>query len=171
MLPQFTLFRTIFLVFWEKTHWSIWKWKLLSCVQLFVTPWIIQSMEFFRPAYWSGQSFASPGGLPNSGIKSRSSTLQADYLPTEPQGKPMNTEWVAYPFFSGSSWHRNWTGVSWIAGRFFTNWVMREALKYLSAWTKRVNKWWENKQRESRYTNWLISSVSDIHSIYFWSKH
>ena len=30
------------------------KWKLLSCVQLFVTPWTIQSMEFSRPEYWSG---------------------------------------------------------------------------------------------------------------------
>ena len=30
------------------------KWKLLSHVWLFVTPRIIQSMEFFRPEYWSG---------------------------------------------------------------------------------------------------------------------
>ena len=36
-------------------------------------------------------------------------------------------EWVAYPFSSGSSPPRNWTGVSWIAGRFFTNWAMRQA--------------------------------------------
>ena len=30
------------------------KWKLLSPVQLFVTPWAIQSLEFSRPEYWSG---------------------------------------------------------------------------------------------------------------------
>ena len=36
-------------------------------------------------------------------------------------------ECVAYPFSSGSSPPRNWTGVSCIAGRFFTNWAMREA--------------------------------------------
>ena len=30
------------------------KWKSLSCVRLFVTPWTIQSMEFSRPEYWSG---------------------------------------------------------------------------------------------------------------------
>ena len=29
-------------------------WKSLSHVQLFVTPWTIQSMEFSRPEYWSG---------------------------------------------------------------------------------------------------------------------
>ena len=30
-------------------------------------------------------------------------------------------EWVAYPFSRGSSWPRNQTGVSCIAGGFFTN--------------------------------------------------
>ena len=30
------------------------KWKLLSHVQLFATPWTAQSMEFSRPEYWSG---------------------------------------------------------------------------------------------------------------------
>ena len=37
-------------------------------------------------------------------------------------------EWAALPFSSGSSWPRNRTEVSCIAGRFFTNWAMREAL-------------------------------------------
>ena len=36
-------------------------------------------------------------------------------------------EWVAYPFFNRPSWPRNWTGVSCIAGGFFTNWAIREA--------------------------------------------
>ena len=30
------------------------KWKSLSRVQLFGTPWTIQSMGFSRPEYWSG---------------------------------------------------------------------------------------------------------------------
>ena len=33
---------------WEATKW---KWKLLSHVWLFVTPWTIQSMELSRPKY------------------------------------------------------------------------------------------------------------------------
>ena len=37
-------------------------------------------------------------------------------------------EWVAYPFFSGSSRPGNRIGVSCIAGGFFTNWAIREAL-------------------------------------------
>ena len=41
------------------------------------------------------------------------------------QGSPRILEWVASPFSRGSSLH--WTRVSCIAGRFFTNWAIREA--------------------------------------------
>ena len=40
-------------------------------------------------------------------------------------------EWVAYLVSSGSSWPRNWTRVSCIAGRFFNNWVIREVMGVL----------------------------------------
>ena len=43
------------------------------------------------------------------------------------KGSPRILEWVGYPFSSGSSWPRNWTRVSCIAGGFFANWAMREA--------------------------------------------
>ena len=43
------------------------------------------------------------------------------------KGNPRILEWVAYPFSSNSSRTRNWTGVSCIAGEFFTNWAIREA--------------------------------------------
>ena len=36
-------------------------------------------------------------------------------------------EWVAVPFFRGSSHPRDWTKVSHIMGRFFTSWATREA--------------------------------------------
>ena len=44
-------------------------------------------MEFSRPEYYNGQSFPSPGDLPNAGIKPGSPTLQADSLPAKPQGR------------------------------------------------------------------------------------
>ena len=37
-------------------------------------------------------------------------------------------EWVAFPFSRGSFQHRDRTQVSCIAGGFFTNWTIREAL-------------------------------------------
>ena len=84
------------------------------------------------------------GNSPNPGIKPRSPTLQADSLPAESQGKSKNTGVGNYPFSSGSSRPRNWTGVSCIAGELFTNWAMREALKlynfseYISYWISKT---------------------------------
>ena len=43
------------------------------------------------------------------------------------KGSPRILDWVDYPFSRGSSWPRNWTGISCITGRFFTNWIIREA--------------------------------------------
>ena len=43
------------------------------------------------------------------------------------KGSPQILEWVAYPFSSGSSWPRNWTRVSCIAGGFFTKWAIGKA--------------------------------------------
>ena len=43
------------------------------------------------------------------------------------KGSPRILEWVAYPFSSRSSRPRNGTRISCIAGRFFTNWAIREA--------------------------------------------
>ena len=55
------------------------------------------------------------------------------------QGSPRILEWVAYSFSSGSSWPRNGTGVSCIAGRFFTSWTKREG-HVLTLWIlKREN--------------------------------
>ena len=47
------------------------------------------SMAFSRQEYWSGLPFPSLGDLPDLGIEPRSSTLQADTLPSEPPGKPL----------------------------------------------------------------------------------
>ena len=41
------------------------------------------------------------------------------------QGSPRKLEWVAYPFSRGSSQPRTWTGVSCIAGGFFTSWATK----------------------------------------------
>ena len=44
------------------------------------------SMGFFRQDYSSRLPFPSPGYLPNPGIEPGSPSLQADSLPSEPQG-------------------------------------------------------------------------------------
>ena len=54
------------------------------------------------------------------------------------QGSPRLLECIAYPFSGGSSWPRNWTEVSCIAGRFFTNWAITEAPPVVQDW---LNMW------------------------------
>ena len=75
-----------------------WKWKSLSCVPLFATPWTIHFVEFSWQEYWSGQ--ASPSGdLPNPGIKPRSPAWQADSLPADPQGSQRILQYLNGPLF------------------------------------------------------------------------
>ena len=71
------------------------KAKLLSRVQLFVTPCTLAhqappSMGFSRKEYWSGLPFPSPGDFPNPRIEPRSPAFQADTLTSEPPGKPFH---------------------------------------------------------------------------------
>ena len=56
------------------------------------------------------------------------------------QGSPRILEWVAYPFSSRSSQPRNQTGVSCIAGKFFTNWAIRETLVTMNYHKSTLNK-------------------------------
>ena len=44
-----------------------------------------------RQGYWSGLPCPPPGDLHSPGIEPRSPSLQADSIPSEPPGKPMNT--------------------------------------------------------------------------------
>ena len=99
-----------------------------SCVLLFVTPWTVTcqaplSMGFSRQEYWSGLLCPPPGDLSDPGIKPRDQTQVSrsvgDSLLSEPPGKPKDTGMGS--FSRGSSQPRNHTGVSCIAGRFFTS--------------------------------------------------
>ena len=66
------------------------------------------------------------------------------------QGSPRILKWVAYPFSSGFSQSRNRTGVSCIAGGFFTSWATSWYLFPIS-WSWKVllvsksHKWVTNK--------------------------
>ena len=62
-----------------------------SCTTLAI-PWTVAcqaplSVGFSRQEHWSGLLFPSPGDLPDPGTESRSSSLQADSVPTELGGK------------------------------------------------------------------------------------
>ena len=69
----------------------------------------------------------SPGDLPNPGIQLRSLHRRGILYHLSHQGSPRTLEWVAYLFSRGSSRPRHPTGISCIAGKFFTNWAIRKA--------------------------------------------
>ena len=69
---------------------------VLSCVQLFVTPWTVArqaplAIVFPRQEYWSGLPFPSPGDLPGPGIQPTYSALAGGFFTTAPLGKPKET--------------------------------------------------------------------------------
>ena len=118
------------------------------------TPWTVAhqsslSMGFSRKEYWSGLPFPSPGDLPDPVIKPgirvvkvKVKSLSRVRLFCYPMGCSLPgfsvheilqakiLEWVTISFFSRSFQPWNWTQVSCIAGRFFTDWGTRESLNH-----------------------------------------
>ena len=82
-------------------------------------PWGFNILH--RQEYWSGYPFPSPGDLPNPSIEPRSSALQADSLPSEPPGKPMNTGSGSLSILWGIFWIQESNWVSCTAGGFYTS--------------------------------------------------
>ena len=111
---------------------TIEKWKSLSCLRLFVTPWTIQPLEFSRPECWVlGSLSLLREFFPTQGSNPGLPYCRWILYQLSHKGSPRTLEWVAYPFSSQTSWPRNWTRVSCIAGGFFTNWAIREELLFL----------------------------------------
>ena len=78
---------------------------LCLVAQLYLT--LCNSMDYSSPGpsvhgilqqeYWSGLPGSPPGDLPKPGIEPRSPALQADSLPSEPPGKPIQLmKWPHY---------------------------------------------------------------------------
>ena len=97
-----------------------------SHVQLFVTP----GSPWNSPGHNTGGDslFLFQGIFPTQGSNLGLPHCKWILYQLSHEGSPRILEWVSYPFSSSSSLLKNWTWVSCIAGRFFTNWAIREAL-------------------------------------------
>ena len=73
------------------------------------------------------------------------------------KGSTQVLEWLAYPFSRGSSQPRNQTGISCIAGGFFTNWAIREA-KVLISYLFYTSQHIYISQSQSPYSSHLLFS-------------
>ena len=78
------------------------------------------------------------------------------------QGSPRIVEWVTYLFSRGSSQPRNRTGVSCIAGNFFTSSATREAQKEVSC-TLNTSFLLLHYNNYSLYITVIIVTLSDTH--------
>ena len=108
------------------------KWKFLSRVQLFATP--------YSPWNFPGQNtrvgsrsllqgiFLTQGSNPGL-LHCKQILYQLRY-----KGSPTVLEWVACPFSSRSSWPSNQIRVSCIAGGFFANWTIRDTPVPVGRW-------------------------------------
>ena len=76
---------------------------------------------------WVGGLSLLQGIFPTKGLNPGLPHCRQILYQLSHKGSPRILGWVAYPFSSRSSQPRSWTGVSCIAGRFFTNWTIREA--------------------------------------------
>ena len=68
------------------------KWKSLSHVRLFATPWTVHGILQARILEWVAFPFSGGSSQPRDGTQSPA--LQVDSLPTELSGKPGWTLWV-----------------------------------------------------------------------------
>ena len=90
-------------------HWQV----ILYCWTTWKAPFYYWSVAKLCPTLWDPMDWRMPGS-------SVQGILQARIL-----------EWVASPFSRASSWSRDRTWGSCIAGRFITVWASREALMML----------------------------------------
>ena len=92
---------------------------MLSCVQLFVTPWTIThqaplSMGFSRQEYWSGLPFPTPGDLPNPGIELAFPALAGGFFTTEPPEKPYSFILATLVFIFCCQLRMKWKGLHFL---------------------------------------------------------
>ena len=134
----------IFFLFLLPAFQSIWQ-CLLFCFQTLISHSCVLSCvstDFVSDSLWS-YGLYSPWNSPGQNTGVVASPFSRGIFPTQGsypgfplcgqilyqlshKGSPRILEWLDYPFSSRSSWPRNWTWVSCIAGRFFTTWATWE---------------------------------------------
>ena len=115
-----------------------------------VTPWTIQPMEFSRPEYWSGCSlsllqriFPTQGWNPGL-LHCRQILYQLS------QGKPKNSGVSSLSLLQQIFLTQELNWVSCIAGGFFTNWDIREALPTtMEVWNSGFRGHWVTGEAQS----------------------
>ena len=127
-----------------------WKWKSLSPVRL-CDPMECTVHEILQARILEWVAFPfSRGIFPNQGSNPGLPRYRWIIYLLRHKWSLRILEWGSYPFSSRSSWPWNQTRVSCIAGRFFTNWAMRESTvkkEIRSFIPKCLSKVWDMKRQ------------------------
>ena len=114
------------------------------------------------------------GDLPTQGLNPSLPHCRWILYHLSHQGSPWILEWVAYPFSRGLSRPRNRTGVSCIAGGFFTSWATREGSYKQSKFYPQVNYslvWFQwlklNYNQASNQSVWKSASGLKARALHF----
>ena len=107
----------------------------LSRVRLFATTWTLALQAPLSMGILQARILVA---MPSSRGSSqpRSPALHADSLLSKPPRNPMKTGDSSVSLFQGIFLTQEWTGVSCIAGRYFTSWATEEA--YNGVWGVKV---------------------------------
>ena len=97
------------------------KWKSLSHVWLFATPWNSRGLNT-----GTGSRSLLQGVFQTQGLNPGLPHFKQILYQLSHQRSPRILEWVAYYFSRESSQPRNWNGLCCIAGRFLTSWATRK---------------------------------------------
>ena len=149
---------------------------VLSHVRLFSTPWNIALQASLsigivqaRILEWVNYHALLQGIFPTQGLNPGFLHYRWILYSLSHQGSPRILERVAVPFSRGSSRPRNRTGVSCIAGGYFTSWAIREAQNECNR-IYFIELSWLNKQITwHSFWNRVSDQCSFIHSfITYW---
>ena len=155
MLPKFILLYKEDNAYLMRFSWT-WKYCFITCnVKPIPVEWVSEIHSFVSNTLqlhglyspwnslgqntWVGSHSLLQGIFPIQGLNQGLLYCWWILYQLSHKGSPRILEWVAYPFSSGSSWPRNLTGVSYNAGRFFTNWAIREAQSKLELSKQKQN--------------------------------
>ena len=126
-----------------------WLCLVIRCVWLFTTPRTVAhqaplSTEFSGKNTGVGCHALLQGIFPTQGSNPGLQYCRWILCHLSHQGSPRILGWVANPFSRGSSWPRNQTGISCIAGGFFTSQATRAALVRVKVFFSKliINRLW-----------------------------
>ena len=111
-----------------------WKWKSLSRVWLFATPWLQSPWNSLGQSTGVGSFSRLRGIFPTQGSNPGLPHHRWIIYQLSHKGSPRRLEWVAYSSSSGSSRSRNWTRVSLRVGH---DWATSLSLFTFMHWRRK----------------------------------